>query len=545
VLRGLEYVVVAVLLIVVVVVLVYLWFSGYLDKHTNVAGQAGAAERFKVKGAFLAADGSVVLLIRNYGGDPVKVDAIYVYPVDSPKPLCVKQGVNVVIPPGTLATVETTLTCTASPTPGRSYVVKVVTTKGAEHSYIATVTSSLASGGGVGCSFEASSGKWFGSPDGSPERGFNELNTWVAAWGPSGGGVRIALMPGITPPDSTGTSARYTVELHNVQIGNLTVSGGNVSASIAGTMPDFMEVVRIWLEPGEYVIYDNEPRPAVVPPSTYQVYATLRAAPRSDIHGSTADLILTCGGTPTATITLRVPNPEEWGLRADIYTWTTPPPYPPPPWPPFGSGYTYRDTWSVGAIYFWLYHEPIDAYGDRLGASSSYFSSVDRRDTAPKWVAYWIDPAATSWRNWAVRFTGRLYVPWERIRVGVWHDDGVYVKLCSIDTGNSWWRYTAPTFDATSGTCAGAPGEYSVEVGYFERAGTAVLVFIIGPGDGNGAYVPTIDGAWFCPNFRWTGEQRGTCSGAWSFVSASPSVPHFRGTNYTPGSTDGGGTPRP
>jgi hypothetical protein len=43
------------------------------------------------------------------------------------------------------------------------------------------------------------------------------------------------------------------------------------------------------------------------------------------------------------------------------------------------------------------------------------------------------------WRGWAVKFTGRLYVPWDRIRVGVWHDDGVYVKLCNIDTGRSWW----------------------------------------------------------------------------------------------------------
>jgi hypothetical protein len=34
-------------------------------------------------------------------------------------------------------------------------------------------------------------------------------------------------MPGITPPDSTGTGASYTVELDNVEIGTLTVSGGD------------------------------------------------------------------------------------------------------------------------------------------------------------------------------------------------------------------------------------------------------------------------------------------------------------------------------
>ncbi len=407
--------------------------------------------------------------------------------------------------------------------------------------------SAMQSGGvldpGCSCSFEASSGSRFGSPDGTPATGFNELNGWVAAWGPMDppapcacGGVRIALMPGITPPDSTGTGARYTVELNNVQIGTLTVSGGTVSVSITEPMPNFMQVVRIWLEPGGHVLYDNGPRPAVtLQPGTYQVKATLRAAPRSDIYGSTADLTLTCNGTPTATITLRVPNPDEWGLRADIYTFTS------PSWPPFGSGYTYRGTWSVGAISFWLVGRSQDY--DRIGLwPSPYFSGGYRSDSAPKWVAYWIDPAATRWNNWAIKYTGRLYVPWSSIRVGVWHDDGVYVRLCSIDTGNSWWYGTPPRFDTASGTCAGAPGEYSIEVGYFEGPTTAALVFIIGPGDRNEAYIPTIDGAWYCSNFDWS---RGTCGVSWSFRSASPSVPHFRGTNYTPGSTDGGGSPRP
>ncbi len=390
---------------------------------------------------------------------------------------------------------------------------------------------------GVACSFVASSGKWFGSPGGSPAVGFNELNGWVAAWGPSGGGVRIALMPGITPPDSTNTGASYTVELNNIHIGTLTVSGGTASVYISEPMPGFMQIVRIWLVPGGY-IYDNGPTPGVnLAPGTYQVYATLRAAPRSDIYGSTADLTLTCGGTPTATITLRVPDPSEWGLRADIYT--IPPTYPnPPPWPPFGAGYTYKGTWSVGAIYFWLDPDP----GRSLGVLSPYSSHASGWDSAPKWVAYWIDPAATRWVGWAIKYTGRLYVPWSSIRVGVWHDDGVYVRLCSIDTGNSWWVYR-PQFRTTSGTCTGAPGEYSVEVGFFEGGVAAFLVFVIGPGDGNEAYVPTIDGAWYCASFDW---RRGTCRVSWSFVPASPSVPYFVATNYTPSSTnDGGGSPRP
>jgi hypothetical protein len=431
-LRSLKFVVVAVLLIVVVVVLMYLWFTGYLGKSTDVERQAGVA-----------------------------------------------------------------------------------------------------------CSFVASSGKWFGSPDGSPARGFNELNGWVAAWGPSGGGVRIALMPGITPPDSTNTRASYTVELNNVQIGALGVFGGNASVSIEGSMPGFMQVVRIWLEPGGYVLYDNGPRQAVtLAPGMYWVYATLRAAPRSDIYGSTADLTLNCGGASTATITVRVPNPDEWGIRVDIYTF--PPTFPnPPPWPPFGAGYTHRGTWSVGAIYFWVSNRR----GNPVALVSPYTTSAPQWDSATKWVAYWVDPSATRWLDWAVRFTGRLYVPWSNIRVGMWQDEGVYVKLCNIDTGPSRWFSTAPIFFATSGTCTGAPGVYDIEVGFYETWGEAVVIFIIGPEDRNEAYIPTIDGAWHCPNFNW---RTGYCNTAWSFGPASPSVPYFVTTNYTPSSTnDGGGSPRP
>jgi hypothetical protein len=161
---------------------------------------------------------------------------------------------------------------------------------------------------------------------------------------------------------------------------------------------------------------------------------------------------------------------------------------------------------------------------------------------APKWAAYWIDPAATSWRNWAIKYTGRLYVPWSSIRVGVWHDDGVYVKLCSIDTGNSWWHYTLRLLTRRAGRVQVRPGSTASRWGTSKDNGAIVLVFIVGPDGSNVAYIPTIDGAWYCPNFDWS---QGTCSGSWSFVSASPSVPHFRGTNYTPGSTDGGGEPRP
>jgi hypothetical protein len=342
-------------------------------------------------------------------------------------------------------------------------------------------------------------------------------------------------MPGITPPDSTGTGASYRVELVNVQIGTLTISGGNASVSITEPMPAFMQVVRIWLEPGGHVLYDNGTRPAVdLTPGTYQVRATLRAAPRSDIYGSAADLTLRCGGSPAATITLRVPDPREWGLRADIYRVT---PGGPLPWPPFeGAAYTYRGTWSVGAINFWA-----DLASNPVALRAPYFSWVQTNGIPPKWVAYWYDPTATSWSWWGVRYTGRLYVPWSDIRVGLWADDAVYVRLCSINPSN--WLPGPSWFRRVSGTCSGAPGEYDVEVGYLQSIGGTLLIFIIGPGVGNDAYIPTIDGAWHCSNFNWS---TGRCNVAWSFVPASAGVPHFVGTNYMPSLTvDGGGTPLP
>jgi hypothetical protein len=539
-LRGLETVVAAVLLIVVAVlgvVLVYWLFSGYVGRFPGVEGQAVAAEMFKVESAFLAADGSVKLLIRNIGGAPVNVSTIYVYPVGSLNPLCVKHGINTVISPGTLAAVETTLTCTPSPAPGGSYIIKVVTARGTEYAYIVTTTSTLAAGGGGGggvdCSFVSSSGKWFGSPDGTPAAGFNELNGWVAAWGPSGGGVRVALMPGITPPDSTNTGASYTVELNNVQIGTLTVSGGTASVSITEPMPDFMEVVKIWV--GGYLVYDGGPLSATMPPGAYPVTASLRVRPDKDVFGNSATLQLSCNGNPVAVITVRVPHPEEWGLKAQVYRH----PGSSPPPPPGGSQYVYMGAWSVGAIYFWL-NAP-GAQSDVFSIRGPYFTSAAGNNKAPKWAAYWL--SGGSWPNYAVSFTGRLFIPphWGGLRIGAWYDNSVYVRIpsCSVDTG---WSPAATTPRFYSWSISSCVGDVSVELWYYQRTGSSVFVFVVGPPGGNDAYIPTIDGAYRCDNFNWGS---GTCGGSWGFVSANSAVPYFVAGGYIPGLSDGGGEPQP
>jgi hypothetical protein len=402
-------------------------------------------------------------------------------------------------------------------------------------------------GGGGVCRFEPSSGERFGSPDGSANSGFNELNGWAAAWGPDGnGGVKIALMPGITPPDSTSTGSSYTVQLEDVEIGALTVSGGSAVVSVEGAMPGFMDVVRIGVD-GTTIYYNRPVAAATLGPGTYAVHATLRVKPSPDVFGLSGTLRITCNGTSVASITLKVPRPEEWGLRGDVYTASGSP----PPLPIGGSGYTYKGSWSVGGIYFWLSSQRPDSIR-AASIYTPYFSSAGRDDTAPKWAAYWINPAGTAWNNYAIKFTGTLHVPWDRVRVGVWHGDAAYVKLCGIDTGTSWWVMTAPRWSWTSGTCT--PGNNPVEVGYYEGSGEAVLVLVIGPGgaDSEGnihgpAYIPTIDGAWYCDMFWWKHPQwGGTCNGAWNFVPASQEgVPYFIASGYAPGPSDGGGAPRP
>ena len=157
----------------------------------------------------------------------------------------------------------------------------------------------------------ASSGRRFGSPDGSPARGFNELNGWVAAWGSSGGGVGVALMPGITPPDSTGTGASYTVELDNIEIGTLTVSGGDVSASVEGFV--FYGGCQ---DVGWRLVYDGGLLSATIPPGIYPVAVSLRVRPDKGVFGNSATLHLSCNGNPVAAITVRVSHPEEWGFKS-------------------------------------------------------------------------------------------------------------------------------------------------------------------------------------------------------------------------------------
>ena len=151
--KGPEPMAAAALLLVVAVIGVMLvfWFAGYATKATSQAEQTAASEKLKTEAAShtTSTDGPPTATLNNPSGGaetPARV---------------LKPGSN-------------SATCAAS----------TVTAPGAAED----MSCCGWCGGGV-CSFAPSSGKWFGSPDGTPARGFNELNGWVAAWAPPAAGL--------------------------------------------------------------------------------------------------------------------------------------------------------------------------------------------------------------------------------------------------------------------------------------------------------------------------------------------------------------------
>jgi len=378
---------------------------------------------------------------------------------------------------------------------------------------------------GRACVFTPAAGSRFGSPSGSSSDGFNELNGWVAAWGGDGGGVTVALMPGISPPDSTGTGQSYTVQLTDAWIGVLTVEE-TAMVSVDGAKPPFVDLVRVKVD-GVTIYDDGTPAPVALTPGTYNVYVDLRMVSDSNIYGQEGQITLLCAGTPVAAITLRVPNPDDWGIRVDVYNGTSFP----------VDRNTYKGTWSVGAIYFWDggRTSPIQLCGPYFTGPCVNVQPPPNK--APKWAAYWLDLTASTWKDWSLKYNGTLYVPWNNIRIGVWFDDSVQVAICNIDVN---WA-GPPSWRTATGICT--PGPVAVTMQYIQRRSAWYLIFVVGPQGSNEGFIPTIDGAYYCDSFNW---EEGGCNSSWTFrPDSSGGVPYFVAGRYTPGDCDGCGTPEP
>ncbi|CCC81770.1 hypothetical protein [Thermoproteus tenax] len=371
--------------------------------------------------------------------------------------------------------------------------------------------------------------------------GYNELNGWIAAWGAYGGGAAVAVRPGVLVPDSlqTGTGPYY-VQLKSQQIGTLAVSGAPATVTVSGSMPSFLSSLNITI--GSSTVYLNGSSAAVtLQPGVYPVYVSVRVQPNASIAGSNATLYISCGSTQIPLL-FEIPQWGDWGVRVDIYynpsnQWGNQPNW---------QSYQYVGTWSVGSVYFWLSSRHQNPYGFAV-SRPPYFSIAGLDDTAPKWAAAWLPQYSPGkWDLFALRYRGVLYIPWSDVNFGVWHDDGAYVSMCGV-TLNAWYP-TAPRFDFVKAHCSSS--DVPVEIDYFEAYVESVLIFVVGKG--SEAYIPTIDGAWYCPNFTWKsgpysyGPGPGYCNSLWYFLPASSgNVPYFVVGKYTPGTSDGGGTPAP
>ncbi|AEA12386.1 hypothetical protein TUZN_0902 [Thermoproteus uzoniensis 768-20] len=364
--------------------------------------------------------------------------------------------------------------------------------------------------------------------NGSQLSGFNQMNGWIGAWGGGPGGYVVAVRPGLlVPAYATGGSGFYYVQLSHVEIGSLIVSQAPAAVQISGPMPAFLSSLKVYTSAG--TLYVNGSGQAVqLQPGTYTIYVDVRASPNA-APGSTASLYLSCGSY-SYPIAFEIPQWTDWGIPVKVYQGT--------------NLNTYAGTWSVGSIYFWLtYRQP------PLSAQSPYFTIGDYLDSAPQWAAALLNPTASRWDDWSLDYTGTLYVPWNEFRVGVWHDDGVRVYVCG-NLAIDYWNPTSPRFDSGKVRCSS--NKIDVEVQYFEGYVESVLMFVVGPKDKNVAYMPTIDGAWYCSNFNWGagiyGSGAGTCNTAWTFVpwnSQQNQPPYWIVNKYSPGSKDGAGVPSP
>jgi len=135
--RGLEPIVAAILLIVVAVigaVLLYLWFSGFVERGTTQAEQLTGAERLKIETANLTATTRIAIIyVRNMTGAPVTFNTAYLLRPGTSSPICpptttVTQTYGGA--PGLIRVAVTFPGCSISS--GAEYAIKLVTARGTE-----------------------------------------------------------------------------------------------------------------------------------------------------------------------------------------------------------------------------------------------------------------------------------------------------------------------------------------------------------------------------------------------------------------------------
>ena len=129
--------VIAVLLLVIIAVaaaiLTYLWVLGYMGTVQQQGTTEALQERIKIDSIETSGDTLSKVYVRNTGDVSVTVNSLYI--ADSTgEAACIYSGEDIEIDPGEVKGI----TVKYDLTPGRTYVVKAVTTSGVEATYTFT-----------------------------------------------------------------------------------------------------------------------------------------------------------------------------------------------------------------------------------------------------------------------------------------------------------------------------------------------------------------------------------------------------------------------
>jgi flagellin-like protein len=133
--RGVSPVIATLLLIVIAVaaaVLAYIWITGYMGTLQAQAGAQQVQERIKIEGVEVNNNDQIsAIYIRNIGDVTVTIADVYV--LDSSGNVLGRLTTTATVTPESSSTITATTLPTL--TPGHTYIVKIVTTKGTEATY--------------------------------------------------------------------------------------------------------------------------------------------------------------------------------------------------------------------------------------------------------------------------------------------------------------------------------------------------------------------------------------------------------------------------
>ncbi len=133
--KGISPIIAVLLLVIIAVaaaVLTYLWVLGYIGTVQQQGGTESLQERIKIEGVEISGGTINTVYVRNIGDVNAEIDTVYLIDPTGSSTDC--DVSNTELTPGTLSEIDTS-GCGFGVTSGETYVIKVVTTTGAEASY--------------------------------------------------------------------------------------------------------------------------------------------------------------------------------------------------------------------------------------------------------------------------------------------------------------------------------------------------------------------------------------------------------------------------